>query len=130
MSISAVTQDALRAALAVSGLGVAVRLRMRGHELHRPAHLDAEVLSALGRLHRAGHLAAEDSAAADHELERAPIVRHHLAGLLHGAWKARDRVRTVDALYLELSAKLNAPLLTADARLAEASETTELVALS
>jgi hypothetical protein len=33
-----------------------VRAHMRGHELHAPAHLDAEVLSALGRLHRAGEV--------------------------------------------------------------------------
>lgn len=100
---------------------------MRGHELHAPAHLDAEVLSALGRLHRAGELPVEAVAAALSELEAAPIVRHHLADLLIGAWQARDRLRLVDALYLELTTRLHAVLLTTDARLARTSATAELV---
>ncbi len=101
---------------------------MRGQKLHGPAHLDAEVLSALGRLHRAGELPAESVAAALSELESAPIVRHDLADLLMGAWQARDRLRLVDALYLELTTKLDAGLLTTDARLARTSATAELVA--
>jgi len=101
---------------------------MRGRELHGPAHLDAEVLSALGRLHRAGELPADAVAAALRELQSAPIVRHHLADLLDGAWQARDRLRLVDALYLELSTKLRASLLTTDVRLGRASATVELVA--
>jgi predicted nucleic acid-binding protein len=102
---------------------------MRGHELHGPAHLDAEVLSSLGRLHRAGELSAETVAAALSELESAPIVRHHLADLLIAAWQARGRLRPVDALYLELSTKLRASLLTTDGRLARASAAAELVVL-
>jgi predicted nucleic acid-binding protein len=43
-------------ALLGTDLGVEIRQRMRGHRLHAPAHLDAEVLSALGRLHRAGEV--------------------------------------------------------------------------
>ena len=39
-------------------VGGAVRRRIAGHVLHAPAHVDAEVLSALGRLHRAGDLEA------------------------------------------------------------------------
>jgi predicted nucleic acid-binding protein len=120
--------SALVEALIGSTLGGAVRARMRGHELHGPAHLDAEVLSALGRLHRAGELAAEAVTVALGELVAAPIVRHHLAALVIGAWQARDRVRLVDALYLELSIQLGAPLLTTDARLAAAAATAELVA--
>ncbi len=41
-----------------SQLGARVRGRLRGCELHVPAVLDAEILSALGRLHRAGDLSA------------------------------------------------------------------------
>ena len=41
-------------------LGEAVGRRLRGHALHAPAHLAAEVLSALGRLSRADALAASD----------------------------------------------------------------------
>lgn len=100
---------------------------MRGCELHGPAHLDAEVLSALGRLHRAGELPARAVEDALGQLESAPIARHHLADLMSGAWRARDRLRLVDALYLELCEKLRGALLTTDARLARASPAAQLV---
>ena len=116
-------------ALMGSRLGAAMRARMRGCELHAPAHLDAEVLSALGRLHRAGELPADAVEAALRELGSAPIVRHHLADLLVAAWQARDRLRLVDALYVELSRKLGASVLSTDARLARASGRAELVTL-
>lgn len=126
---SAVVIDvsALVDALVGSELGAAVRERMRGCELHAPAHLDAEVLSALGRLHRAGELSADAVTTALGELESAPITRHSLADLLSGAWRGRDRFRLVDALYVELSEKIRAGLLTTDARLARAAPRVELV---
>ena len=106
-----------------------MRARMRGCELHAPAHLDAEVLSALGRLHRAREMPADAVEAALRELWSAPIVRHHLADLLDAAWQARDRLRLVDALYIELGKKLGASVLSTDVRLARASATAELVTL-
>ncbi|HET9104806.1 MAG TPA: type II toxin-antitoxin system VapC family toxin [Solirubrobacteraceae bacterium] len=108
-------------------LGRATRTRLRGCELHAPAHFDAEVLSALGRLHRAGELDATLVSSALSELAIAPIVRHALAGLLAGAWAARDRLRLVDALYVELSTALGAALVTTDARLARSTTAADLV---
>jgi predicted nucleic acid-binding protein len=61
------------------------------------------------------------------ELVIAPITRHALSDLLAGAWAARDQLRLVDALYVELCTKLGARLLTTDARLARTSATAELV---
>lgn len=86
--------------------------------LHAPAHLDAEVLSALGRLHRAGEVTARQVASRLGLLSQAPIERHELTSLLAGAWRRRDRVGLVDALYVELSELLGASLITTDARLA------------
>ena len=43
-----------------SELGAAVRGRIAGHALHAPAHADAEVLWALGRLQRAGTIGPRD----------------------------------------------------------------------
>ena len=80
--------------------GLAVRERMRGCDLHAPAHLDAEVLSALGRLHRAGEVVTAAVSAGLGELASAPLRRHPLADLLTGAWDARERLRLVDALYV------------------------------
>jgi predicted nucleic acid-binding protein len=116
-------------ALLGSDLGVEVRRRMRGHRLHAPAHMDAEVLSALGRLRRAGEVTHEAVTAALGELATAPIQRHPLAGLLTGAWARRENQRLVDALYSELAALLDSTsLLTTDARLARVDERAELIA--
>ncbi len=109
-------------------LGAKVRARMRRHQLHAPAHLDAEVLSALGRLHRAGELRDSAVTAALVELAQAPIRRHALARLLEGAWRRRANQRLADALYTELAISLNsAAVLTTDARLARADALAELI---
>ena len=116
-------------ALLGSELGVEVRARMRGRELHAPAHLDAEVLSALGRLHRAGELDEPTVTAALRELAAAPIRRHPLADLVSEAWERRDRYRLVDALYVELAVSLGSvALLTTDAALARSFDQAELMA--
>lgn len=101
--------------------------RLRGCDLHAPAHLDAEVLSALGRLHRAGELEAATVARLLRELVAAPITRHALADLLGGAWAERDDLRLVDALYLELARSLGSPLVSTDQRLARARAEVELI---
>jgi predicted nucleic acid-binding protein len=96
--------------------------------VYAPAHLDAEVLSALGRLHRAGEVPHVTVTAALGELSAAPIQRHPLAGLLAGAWARRENQRLLDALYSELATSLDSiPLLTTDARLARADDRAELV---
>jgi predicted nucleic acid-binding protein len=105
----------------------AIRDRLHGHELHAPAHFDAEILSALGRLERAEHLAAADAANRLQRLADAPLERHALPGLLIGAWQRRHNLRLVDALYVELGAALDAPIITVDAGLAAAAPTAELV---
>jgi predicted nucleic acid-binding protein len=123
-----VDTSAIVEALLDTDLGTSVRLRMRGHRLHAPAHLDAEVLAALGRLHRAGELPGGSVDAALGELAAAPILRHPLASLLAGAWRRRENQRLVDALYSELSASLGgAGLLTTDARFARAESGAELI---
>jgi predicted nucleic acid-binding protein len=123
-----VDASAIVEALIGTDLGGEVRARMRGRQLHAPAHLDAEVLSALGRLHRAGALELETVLSALTELAGAPIRRHALAGLLLGAWGRRENQRLVDALYAELAASLGSiPVLTTDARLARADDRVELV---
>lgn len=89
--------------------------------LHAPAHLDAEVLSALGRLHRTGSLSARQVERRLEAVAEAPIERHPLSALLRGAWRRRERLRLVDALYVELAVALKAQLVTTDARLADAA---------
>ncbi len=52
------------------------------------------------------------------ELARAPIRRLPVPPLLEEAWSLRDNVSQRDALYVVLARRLEASLLTADARLA------------
>lgn len=98
-------------------IGKSVRVRLRGHRLHAPAQIDAESLSALGRLHRAGELDADEVETMLAQVATAPIERHPLASLLSGAWSRRDRLRLVDAVYVELADQLKVPLVTTDRRL-------------
>jgi predicted nucleic acid-binding protein len=98
-------------------LGEAVAARVAGHGLHGPAHLDAEVLSALGRLHRAGEVGAGAVAGLLGRLVEAPIERHAVADLVEGGWRRRETLRLADALYVELATRLRLPLVTTDLRL-------------
>jgi predicted nucleic acid-binding protein len=105
----------------------AVRQRLAGTVLHAPAHFDAEVISALGRLQRAGVLTVADADAALTEVLRAPVTRHELVALLAGAWARRDALRLTDALYVELAHTAGLVLLTTDQRLARACPAAEVI---
>jgi predicted nucleic acid-binding protein len=97
--------------------GQAVRRRLAGQVLHAPAHVDAEVLAALGRLHRAGQLEVDDVESRLVSLTEAPLVRHPVDGLVLGAWARRHQLRLADALYVELATTRGWPLVTTDRRL-------------
>lgn len=101
--------------------------RLAGTVMHAPAHLDAEVLSALGRLQRAGELATAAVEAGLAALAAVPLTRHPVIELAPGAWSRRADLRLVDALYVELAARLRAPLLTTDHRLARACTLAESI---
>lgn len=121
-----VDASAMVESLLGTAIGAGARGRMRHLRLHAPAHMDAEVLSALGRLHRAGEIEQATVERALGQLVAAPITRHLLADLLVGAWSQRRQLRLADGLYVQLARSLGCPLLTADGRLARASEIAEL----
>ncbi len=98
----------------------AIRARLVRTVMHAPAHFDAEVLSALGRMQRAAVLTVAQVDAAVAELRQAPVIRHDLAQLLAGAWARRDALRITDAFYVELASTADLVLLTTDQRLARA----------
>lgn len=108
-------------------LAAAVEARLRGRGLHAPGHFDAEVLSALGRLHRAGELSSSQVQRRLTYLAAAPVERHRLTGLLAGAWDRGHHLRLVDALYVELGGTLGAKVVTTDGGLAAAHPDAELV---
>lgn len=114
--------------LAGTEYATAVAARLQGTALHAPAHLDAEVFSALGRLHRAGELSDADVDAALARMASLPLTRHLLGDLLAGAWEHRASVRLVDAIYVHLATRMAAPLLTTDRRLARGCPIAETIA--
>lgn len=87
-----------------------------------PAHFDAEVFSALGRLCRAGEIGEGRVEAGLDQLARAPITRYPVAPLLRDAWALRRNLSLRDALYVTLARRVEGSLLTADARLARAPD--------
>ncbi len=101
---------------------VATRLAL-GETLFAPAHLDAEVVSALRGLSRPNTALRAVVPEALHHLERFPIRRMPLAPMLQRMWELRDNVTTYDAAYVALAERLDGPLITCDAKLAAAGGT-------
>lgn len=109
--------------------GRSIAQRIRGTDVHVPAHFDAEVLSALGRLHRADQIDADAVTRSLDALARAPFTRHPVAPLLAAAWGRRGDTRLVDALYVALAMKLSVPIITLDRGLAASAPRAELLEL-
>jgi predicted nucleic acid-binding protein len=105
----------------------AIRKRLRGSVVHVPGHFDAEVLSALGRLYRADLLTSEQVEDRLARLATAGFEHHPVGPLLAGAWLLRHSIRVLDGLYVELARRLQAPLLSTDARLGSASPLVEVL---
>lgn len=108
-----------------SPLAARVADRIRDSEIFVPAHFDAEVLSALGRLQRGGDLSEAQVEARIGLTAQAPFHRHLLAPLLGGAWALHHNVRLVDALYIELANQLDATIVTTDSGMSAASANAE-----
>jgi predicted nucleic acid-binding protein len=99
--------------------GEVVRAHLEGAELHTVAHLDAEVFSALARLHREGALPADAVDARLRTLSRMNALRLPVTGaLMREAWTLRHNVAARDALYVALARRLRGRLLTTDQKLA------------
>jgi predicted nucleic acid-binding protein len=85
------------------------------------AHLDAEVLSALARLHRGDVLNSAEVAGLLDRLATMAMRRLAITGsLLRAAWGLRDIVSARDALYVAAARAVRGQLLTTDDRLARA----------
>jgi predicted nucleic acid-binding protein len=121
---------------AVVDASVIVDLLVNGHPLPRagvlvaPAHMDAEVLSALGRLHRQAVLTATDVEEMLDDLAALAVERLPLTALLQPAFALRTNVALRDALYVVLAQALGATLCTTDVPLACACTEQQLCAVS
>jgi predicted nucleic acid-binding protein len=94
-----------------------------GDSLYAPAHLDAEVVSALRGLARVSPTVERVAPAALRHLAGLPIRRMSLAPLLDRMWELRANVTAYDAAYVALAEQLEAPVITCDAKLAAARGT-------
>ena len=107
-----------------SDVGERVRQRLTADAdavLVTVAHLDAEVFSALARLHRASQLAAGEVEELLRRLATLDVRRIPITGaLLDAAWRMQDNIAARDALYVAAARSLGCVLLTTDERLARA----------
>jgi predicted nucleic acid-binding protein len=100
--------------------GDTARARLRGERLAAPDLVDLEVVSAWRRLVAAGALDARRAGLAIDDLVALRLGRVPHTSLLARCWELRSTVTTYDAAYVALAERLDAALVTADARLARA----------
>jgi predicted nucleic acid-binding protein len=89
-------------------------------ELHAPALLDFEVASALRGHVLGGKLEPVRLDEAVEDFTAFRIERHQMTSLLDHILDLRENFTVCDAAYLVLAQALDAPLVTADARIQEA----------
>lgn len=93
-----------------------------GQELHAPALLDFEFVSALRGLTLGGHLSAARAGDALTDFEALAIHRWHAGDALRRrAFNLRENLTAYDAAYVALAEALECELVTRDARLARSS---------
>ena len=100
--------------------GDAARQRLRGERIIVPELLDVEVIAAWRRHEAAGILDPRRAALARSDLRDFPVERVSHRLLMERCWELRANVTVYDAVYVALAELLDAPLVTADRRLANA----------
>ena len=109
------------ATTATSPMADALLDRIGAAVCHAPQLLDYEVGQALRRRERAGKITTEVAATSLKAARHLISFRYPAAGPLGDtAWELRQTISYYDASYVALATALNAPLLTADARLSRA----------
>lgn len=91
-----------------------------GDTLFAPAHLDAEIVSALRGMARSRPALDRAVPGALAHLAGFPIRRMPLAPLLGRMWELRRNITAYDAAYVALAERLDAVLITCDTRLVAA----------
>lgn len=96
------------------------RARLAGERLAAPHLLDVEVVSAWRRHAVGGGFDERRLQLARDDLRSLPIWRVPHMPLLERCWELRANLTTYDAMYVALAELIDAPLVTLDARLADA----------
>jgi predicted nucleic acid-binding protein len=111
---------AVRALAPVDDGGFALQARLLEERCVAPHLVDAEVGHVLRRRVAAGDIEAPNAEAALMALNALVVERYPHGTLARAAWGLRHNFSYYDALYVALAARLRAPLLTTDKRLANA----------
>ena len=100
----------------------ALRSHLAGEELHAPALLDFELVSALRGLTLAGRITPARATDALTDFDAVPIHRWEAGDALRRrAYSLRENLTAYDAAYVALAEALGCDLVTRDARLARSS---------
>ncbi len=94
--------------------------RLTAEVVHAPHLIDAEYGNVLRRLVRMNELAMQPATLLLRDGPLLVDVRHGHRQLAATAWSLRHTLTFYDAVYVALAAGLDAPLVTADVRLARA----------
>jgi predicted nucleic acid-binding protein len=105
------------------------RIESPGESLHVPHLMDLEVLHALHRQALHSILSPRRSSEALEDLANILFVRYPHTSLVERIWDLRENLTAYDAAYVALAEALDAPLVTMDTRLAQASGTRAAVEL-
>ena len=100
-----------------SGQQLEKRIYSRSEALYAPHLLDLEVAQVLRRLVRENLITAQRAEQALEDFVNMRVTRYPHAVLLPRIWRLRNNLSAYDAAYVVLAEKLNAPLITRDARL-------------
>ena len=91
-----------------------------GGDLCAPHLLDVELLHALRRLVIGGQLSEDRAADARDDFADLAVARHDHVALADRSWELRHDLTAYDATFVALAELLGVPLVTCDARLADA----------
>lgn len=101
-----------------AGAAVAERIAPPAESLHAPHLVSVEVAHALRRLAELGSVRTTAASDALRDATDLDIIRYDHEVLLPRVWELRKNLTAYDAVYVALAEALDAPLLTADRRLA------------
>jgi predicted nucleic acid-binding protein len=104
-------------------LAPAIRSALGGHStIHVPEHFHVEAISMLRSWALRGELKEHRREQAVSYLRGLRLVRYSVVELLDAVWGLRDSLSAYDAAYLALARRLDLPLLSCDAGLAQAAQ--------
>jgi predicted nucleic acid-binding protein len=90
--------------------------------LHTPHLIDSEIASGLRRQVQRNQLSAGDGWNVLRTWRRLAVIRYPVYGLFERMWEIRENFSAYDASYVALAETLDCALVTADARLGQASQ--------